>query len=232
MRKDNKQVVKVKNIKRNKIICYISLFFLVVLLFLPKALRIFVKEKDPSEEKIVELLNCNKTDESVSSTFLNGEPQIIHYQIFGDHTGYDNAPDINIGDETTSSTDVAIVGQSDTNSQSSGVAQEPNTVDSNESQSTSQSTETQIPSDGQIIENQPSEEGNQDYLTKDYIKLVGFFSTITYSDTDNVTVVKTEAKSIREFDFYEMFFSNSQKQQNYFTAKGFTCSMKQVQNQT
>ena len=97
MKKSNKnvQVVKVTNIKRNKTICYISLFFLVILLFLPKALRLFVADVEIIQEKIIEVLTCNKNNENISSTFLNGVPQNLQYKIAGDYTVTTNPDELN-----------------------------------------------------------------------------------------------------------------------------------------
>ena len=76
------------NIKKKQTmhtLCYIGLVVLIILLFLPAALRIFIKE-DPNdiENKIVYMsLNCNKAEESISSTFADGVPQNIAYTAKG-----------------------------------------------------------------------------------------------------------------------------------------------------
>lgn len=253
--KNNVQVVKISNVKRNTIICYICLAFLVILLFLPVALRAFIKEKDPAQQKIIEILNCNKTDESVSSTFLNGEPRNIHYQIFGNHLDYENADVYNAGDVSSATGQSAAIGEI-TNDQSSAVGQietgqnaaianegtnsetsastgtsdigegEITVVQPGTSEDPSSQQETEI--SGETIDQQETETSNtetKDYLSESYIKLVGFFSNITYSDTDNVTIVKTDASSISHLEFYDTFFSTQEKQQNYFTSKGFSCTI-------
>lgn len=75
-----------KKKKLIKVFCYISLVLLNILLFLPVICRTFVKESsEPKEKSVVTILNCNKTDESINSTFLNNEPQNILYQLKGNY---------------------------------------------------------------------------------------------------------------------------------------------------
>ena len=86
MTKENTQVIIAKQKKRTRIICYVSLFFLVILLFLPPALRLFVEDKEPEEKKVITILTCNKADATISSTFLNDVHQNIVYKINGNYT--------------------------------------------------------------------------------------------------------------------------------------------------
>ena len=84
-------------IKESRLLCYVGLIFLIVLLLLPPGLRIFGKDLYKKEEKKkdeVIVLSCTKKDESISSTFLNGEPQNIDYRIKGDYS-------VNIDSEST-----------------------------------------------------------------------------------------------------------------------------------
>lgn len=70
------------------ILLYLGLFFLVVLLLLPPGLRIFGKnlyKKDNKVKDIVELLKCNKENETISSTFLNKIPQNFQYKLKGNY---------------------------------------------------------------------------------------------------------------------------------------------------
>ena len=79
-----------KKKKNNVGWCYFGLVILVILLILPIGLRIFGKnlyeKKEPVLKDVVEVLNCIKDSASISSTFLNGEPQNLSYKIKGDYT--------------------------------------------------------------------------------------------------------------------------------------------------
>ena len=66
---------------------YICLVFLIILLLLPPILRLFGKNlynKEVKKKDEIVILTCNKKDEGISSTFLNGEPQNLEYRINGD----------------------------------------------------------------------------------------------------------------------------------------------------
>jgi len=110
MKKENTQISIAKKKKQTRIMCYVGLVFLSILLFLPVALRIFVKEEPTDEPKsnVVVVLNCNKVDESISSSFLNDEPQNISYTLKGDYTIVSNpdeeisSSEINASSETQS----------------------------------------------------------------------------------------------------------------------------------
>ena len=70
-------------------LCYFGLIILTFLLFLPPALRIFGKDLYVKEEKKKDeiiILNCKKENESINSTFLNGEPKNLEYLIKGNYT--------------------------------------------------------------------------------------------------------------------------------------------------
>ncbi len=85
------------------ILLYFALFFLVVLLLLPVGLRIFAKDlykKSNNEKQTVSWLTCNKTGETVSSTFLNGAPYNFKYKIKGKYLVMDsNENESNTADE-------------------------------------------------------------------------------------------------------------------------------------
>lgn len=101
MGNSNTKVVISKKKKQTKIICYISLFVLVVLLFMPLITRTFVKEKEePKKKDVAIILNCNKADESINSTFVNGVPQSILYKVRG------NRVEVNTPDEENNTNDV------------------------------------------------------------------------------------------------------------------------------
>jgi len=70
------------------VLLYIALFLLIVLLFLPLGLRIFGKnlyKENEEVKKVVELLSCNKSNETISSTFLNSIPQNFQYKVKGNY---------------------------------------------------------------------------------------------------------------------------------------------------
>ena len=123
MTKENAQIIIAKQKKKIRFICYISLFFLVILLFLPPALRILVKEEEPEVVKIVTVLTCNKTNESISSTFLNDVPQNILYKITGNYLVNNNSDilETNNADEITSNqNEVGVVADNQNNALGEG----------------------------------------------------------------------------------------------------------------
>jgi hypothetical protein len=86
------------NIKKNKtfkkILCYFGLVILNILLFAPMICRIAFKDTKPkTKEDVITILNCEKTDESVRSTFVNDEPINISYNVKGN---YEQATDEDI----------------------------------------------------------------------------------------------------------------------------------------
>lgn len=75
------------NKKVKKVFCYIGLFFLFILLIIPPVFRLVFKEKEVVIKKdIITTMRCDKENESVASTFLNDEPQVIQYSIVGDYS--------------------------------------------------------------------------------------------------------------------------------------------------
>ncbi len=70
------------------VLLYLALFILVILLLLPPGLRLFGKDlynepKFVKPKDILEILSCTKINESISSTFMNGKPLNIKYEING-----------------------------------------------------------------------------------------------------------------------------------------------------
>ena len=59
MKTENTKNVIIKNKKRTRIICYISLVVLVILLFIPPAFRAFIREKREEKKSIVLILSCD-----------------------------------------------------------------------------------------------------------------------------------------------------------------------------
>ena len=76
-----------KNKKLKHALCYFSLVILVILLFTPMVFRIVFseKKKNNTNKSVVTILQCNKANESIRSSFLNDVPQNISYTISGNH---------------------------------------------------------------------------------------------------------------------------------------------------
>lgn len=96
--------MKKKKIKHN--LCYTGLVILIILLILPVSLRLLIRDGkgkvgEKSNEKIYMSLNCSKGEESISSTFLNDEPQNLMYRVNG------NKVNQNIPDESSVTTQEA-----------------------------------------------------------------------------------------------------------------------------
>lgn len=67
---------------------YLSIFILLILLFLPWGLRTFAKDVYKPVEKpkdVIETLSCNKLNESMNITYLNGKTYNIAYNITGNY---------------------------------------------------------------------------------------------------------------------------------------------------
>lgn len=66
---------------------YVAMFFLFVLLLLPPGLRLFAKdlyEKKEVKQDLVESLSCNKLNESINISYLNGKAYNFTYNKSGD----------------------------------------------------------------------------------------------------------------------------------------------------
>ena len=73
--------------KKGKIIlCYFGLVVLIILLAIPPVFRlVFQEQKEEVKKDVVDILKCEKPEESVVSTFLNNIPQNIQYSILGNY---------------------------------------------------------------------------------------------------------------------------------------------------
>lgn len=100
------------------ILCYIGLVFLFILLLLPPMLRLFgkdlyVKKEEEKKKDEVVILTCDKQDENINSTFLNGNPQVLEYRIKGDHSvsvsDEKAIQDNELGDENDAKEDKTVV---------------------------------------------------------------------------------------------------------------------------
>lgn len=75
-----------------KILCYVALVVLIVLIILPPALRIFVKD-DGSDDKprdVMELLNCKRGEEEINMPYKNGGLTSIKYRFMDTGDGSTN----------------------------------------------------------------------------------------------------------------------------------------------
>lgn len=75
-----------------KILCYVALVVLIILIILPPALRIFVKD-DGSDDKpkdVVELLMCKKGEEEINMPYKNGGLTSIKYRFMDTGDGTTN----------------------------------------------------------------------------------------------------------------------------------------------
>ena len=81
-----------KKKKNNNYLYYILLAVLIILLFLPLGLKLFGKnlyvKKNIKTVTVTQLL-CTKHNETITSTFLNGEPKNSNYEIYGNYVEED-----------------------------------------------------------------------------------------------------------------------------------------------
>ena len=204
MKKENTKAVIAKKKKNIKTTCYISLVILVILLFLPMMLRIFVKEKKTETVKkdIIILLNCNKSNESISSTFLNDEPQNILYNIKGDYTVTINP------DETTETS----------------MEKNIETSSENVNDKTESSIENNIPP---VDDNSKYVDvGNSEDMT--YLELVRPLSSISYDPESDLTSIRTDSSNLQTLSEYQSYFSNVAVQTSYFVSQGFSCTQSEL----
>ena len=89
-----------------KILCYVAIVLLIILIILPPALRLFVKDDYIEEvpKDVIELLMCTKEAESINMPYKNGLLTMIKYSFkeevnsdIVDFDGYIN-DDSNFGD--------------------------------------------------------------------------------------------------------------------------------------
>ena len=196
MKTENTKNVIIKNKKRTRIICYISLVVLVILLFIPPAFRAFIKEKQVEEKKsVVLILSCNKLDESISSTFLNDEPQNLLYKIKGDKT-------ITIAPDEETGATIGVVDNLDDN---------PPTDDP------TNQTENQVET---IDPNNPNSTDSKESL----YEILKPYSVVSYDEESDTTSVRTNMPDLRGYGYYQPLFGTASNQQNLFQNYGFTCT--------
>lgn len=72
-----------------KVLCYVSLFFLVMIIFTPPLLRLFYKDKEelPLSTDKYAMLSCAKDDYAITSSYKNNQVLNIKFRLLdGDET--------------------------------------------------------------------------------------------------------------------------------------------------
>ena len=219
--KENLQVVKARKKERTKKICIAALVLSIILLLLPPALRIFVEPPPPPEKTIVSVLSCNRGSDSLSSTFLNGDPQYITYIVNGDQT-VEVADLDKLADENDSSSSTAVGGQSmDTNNE--------NITDQNTTESSSSTTEQSTTEPNNSTTEQSEIENETELLSgiNTDSKLIGVlreYSTLDYSEEEKTTTISTEMSKMKTSEYYTNYFSSLDIQKNLYTKLVFICT--------
>ena len=193
--------------KQTKIICYISLVFLIVLLFLPPLLRTFVQEKPEKKKDEVVVINCNKTDESINSTFLNGKPQNILYSVKGDVREVEQEqPDEEISSSTNSI---------------SGEVVDNGTVTSQ----TEDESDTIVDTKENTLDTENSSNiDNSQNSDNEFYQLIAEYSTIEYNSESDISSIRLNVQDLASLNQYNTIFITPDQQVNYFGSKGFVCT--------
>ena len=79
------------------ILLYLAIFILLFLLCLPKALRLFGADLYKKEEKtvdVVEAISCNKLNEAINISYMNGKTYNFFYDINGNYLLGDTSNDV------------------------------------------------------------------------------------------------------------------------------------------
>ena len=224
--KENLQVVKARKKERTKKICIATLVISIILLLLPPVLRILVEPPPPPEKTIVSVLSCNRGSDSLSSTFLNGDPQYITYIVNGDQT-VEVADINNYADENESGTSTAVAGQSvdannESSSESGSSATEQSTIESS-SEATEQSSTDPNNSTTEQTENETQLLSGISTDTK-LISVLREYSTLDYSEEEKTTTISTEMSKMKTSEYYTNYFSSLDIQKNLYTELGFICT--------
>ena len=103
----------------------------------------------------------------------------------------------------------------------------------------------ETPTDGATVENSGTQDQStvqsqepvsqedaayEELLASDYIELVRLFSNISYNAAENMTVVSTDMQTIQDLVFYKEMLFSSDRQQYYFSSKGFVCSVTRTES--
>ena len=72
------------------VLLYLSLVFLVIMLFVPPMLRLLVKDVEEEKPKVVlSVLNCTREGEVIITAYSDNNPYNFYYSIEGDYTQID-----------------------------------------------------------------------------------------------------------------------------------------------
>ena len=140
------------------------------------------------------------------------------YQIVGDRTVTNNA------DEIDSSSQISSTGQVGAIDNSSGATETNTDQDSQIDETTEQSTDPSTLPTPSLKGGEISDETYEALLASDYIELVRVFSEVSYNEAENITTVRTDMDDIREIAFYKELLYSVERQQYYYTSKGFVCT--------
>ena len=204
IKKENTKEATTKKKKQIKIICYISLVVLPILLVLPPVLRIFVVEKEEKKKDEVIIVNCNNENGSINSTFLNGVPQNIRYDVKGNLLENSNADEAMVNETVTSNTEISTT--------------ESTTIDENKTTETT--TDNNI--DSSIITENIS--GNT--MDKSFVELIIDYAAPSYDESTDITTLSIPVSNLETLPEYQTIFKSVELQERYYASKGFTCSVK------
>ena len=207
MKKESTKEAIAKKKKNTKAICYVSLVILVILLLLPPVLRLLntsgdggnKKSKEDKKEGVV--LSCEKAEESISSTFLNGEPQSILYKVKGNYS------DTSITNPDEEYYPDPIEGAD--NTETDGVS---SSVDSGEVTDNNSIEPTEQPIENSMVNDKP------------VLTLLRPYSSIEYNEEAGITSFRVYVPDLRDKDFYQSYLKTVESQEAYFKSHNFSCS--------
>lgn len=223
MENGNLHSMQVKKKARIKKLCYVALVILIILLLMPPAFRLFVKDKNSGEvkeEDVVIILNCNNSTESITSTFLNGKPGTLTYKIRGNYysksetTNPDEKTDEN---NTLTSNDSTINDEKNT---SSSEETNESTIDNN-TNTNETSKEENIPTSSPIASPNSTDDGEK---TSALLNILSKHGEFQYDSIEDASTIKMPISNLEGIPEYEAIFSSLQNQQGYYELQGFSCT--------
>ena len=224
MKKENTKEAIAKKKKRTKIACYIGLVVLAIMIAVPPLLRKYVPDTSDENKKELLVINCNKANESLNSSFVNGKPQNILYSVKG-NIYEENNPDEEMGlidnennndalSENTSQ-DNEDMSSLDSSIDNTTIDEQNSIVDDNIS-----SNENEIENDTNINfntkEKPPLEPKNIE--DKELYQLIIDYSTIDYDQASNVTSISVHVPDLSILNQYNEIFGTSVAQEKYFSS--------------
>ena len=61
-----------------------------------------------------------------------------------------------------------------------------------------------------------------------YIDIVRNFSTLSFDENESVTIIRTTPADLKHLAFYDENLSTLKKQEDYFSASGFLCTVSKI----